>query len=68
MSGVELATVLGVILGPAGAAYVGVKVSLNGTRERVKRIEDKLDKIVEGNTSEHVSLRERITRLEAHIE
>lgn len=36
---IQIAVVIGSIVGPAGAAWAGVKVSLNGTRERVKEIQ-----------------------------
>lgn len=34
----EMLQLLGYVIGPAGAAWVAVKVSLNGTRENVKTI------------------------------
>lgn len=42
----QIVIVLASILGPAGAAWAGVKISLNGTVARVNRIEDKVDKVV----------------------
>lgn len=44
------------------AAWGGVKVSLNGTRERVQRIEEKLDHVIE-NASE---TREKLAYIEGH--
>lgn len=35
------------ILGSGGAAWAGTKASLNGTRERVSRIESKQDTMIE---------------------
>lgn len=45
------------ILGPLIGAGLGVKVVLNGTVARVGRIEEKVDKVIEGHG-------ERIARLE----
>ena len=41
----EVVLVLSTILGPTGAAWVAVKGSLNGTKRRIERIENKVDKI-----------------------
>lgn len=34
------------IVGSGGAAWVGVKASLNGQKERLVRVEDKVDELV----------------------
>lgn len=52
--------VAAVMLGAPGAAWAAVKLSLNGTRERVQRIETKLDRVEEGMTE----VRERLARVE----
>lgn len=36
----EWPTILGMILGPAGSAYVGLKVAVNGMREDVKELKE----------------------------
>jgi hypothetical protein len=53
---------LALLLGPAGAAWVGVKVSLNGTVERVRRIESKVD----GLEKEVSDLKLSVGRLQGH--
>lgn len=53
---------IALILGPTGAAYVGVKVALNGTVERVRRTEQKVDAI-EGEVSK---VRVAVARLQGH--
>lgn len=47
MNAAEIVTILVSVFGSGGAAWAGVKASLNGTRARVERIEDKLDKVIE---------------------
>lgn len=44
------------------AAFAGVKVSLNGTRERVQRIEEKLDHVIEAASE----TREKVAFIEGH--
>ena len=39
--------IIGSILSAGGASWFGVKATLNGTKERVERIETKLDKSLE---------------------
>jgi hypothetical protein len=63
----QMFALLAMMLGPAGAAWVGVKVSLNGTRDRVKNIDAKLDRLVADNVGEHSEFRERLTRAETRI-
>jgi hypothetical protein len=46
------------------AAAGGVKVSLNGTKERVQRIETKLDTLIETSAT----TRERVATLEGVLE
>ncbi len=54
--------VLALALGPAGAAWVGVKVALNGTVERVRRIEGKVD----GVEKDVGDLKISVGRLQGH--
>jgi hypothetical protein len=53
---------LALVLGPTGAAYVGVKVALNGTVERVRRIEGKLDTVEKDVSGVKVA----VARLQGH--
>lgn len=55
---------LAAVLGPAGAAWVGVKVSLNGTVSRVTRIESKVDAV----EKEIGDLKVSVGRLQEHNE
>jgi hypothetical protein len=48
---------------PAVATIVSIRVGLNGTRERVQRIEDKLDKSLETQSAHG----ERLATVEAKI-
>lgn len=50
----DLWQILAIVLGPSGAAWATIKVTLNGTAKRVERMETKLDDV-----------RDRVTRLEA---
>lgn len=43
----QIGVVIGAIVGPFGAAWAGIRVGLNGTRESVVRIESKVDKVVD---------------------
>lgn len=52
------------VFGPAGAAHISVKQTLNGTRETVRRIETKVDGLV----TELPIVRERVSVLEARNE
>ena len=47
----SIVQLVSVVLGPAGAAFVAVKASLNGTRSRVQRIETSVDRITESVSS-----------------
>lgn len=63
MSPVELWQVAALVLGPAGAAWVGVKTALNGTRQSVAEIKEDVKDLraeVRGN-------REEIIRLQEHL-
>jgi len=57
---IELVKLAGYIIGPAGAAWLGVKHTLNGTVARVQRIEQKVDDLSDNMTG----VRERLARLE----
>jgi hypothetical protein len=48
----ELLLAAGVILGPSGAAFVGVRVALNGVKEDVKEIKKHVREI-NGTVGEH---------------
>lgn len=56
-------TAASVVLGPTGAAWVGVRTALNGTRERVKRIDKTLDRM-DGDLTE---VRERVSKIEGGL-
>ena len=49
-----------VLLGPTGAAYVGVRVSLNGTRENVRELKRDVSKL----STDMTDVRERLARIE----
>lgn len=55
-----LIQVAAIVLGPAGAAWAGVRVSLNGTRQDVRDIKTEVSGI-RGDVS---NLRERVARVE----
>ena len=56
--------VLVLALGPAGAAWAGVKVSLNGTVNRVRRVEEKLDEM----SRDMASVKVDVGRIEGTME
>ena len=56
--------IAGVVLGPAGAAWLGVKMSLNGLKQRVASMEGKLDSLADS----HGIIRERLARVETKID
>lgn len=56
------------VLVTAGAAFGGVKVALNGTRERVKRIDIKLDKHIESDEGVQMRLLTGMTRIETKVD
>lgn len=60
----QLLQTLAMILGPTGAAYAGVKVSLNGTKARVERIENKFDAYIDTTVKENNELLQRVATLE----
>lgn len=49
-----------VLLGPGGAAYVGVRVSLNGTKENVRELKKDVGKL----STDMTDVRERVARIE----
>ena len=51
--------------GPTGAAWIGVKVALNGTRAKVKEINTKVDNIEAMLLKQSVDYEHRFTLLEA---
>lgn len=53
---------LGLILGPAGAAWIGVRVAMNGMRQSLQRVELKVDNINGRVTANAVD----IARLDEH--
>ena len=57
------AILIGLVLGPTGGAWVSVKVALNGTRERVQRI----DAAVSSITEDVSDVRERCAKIEGHL-
>jgi len=58
-----LLSTLAVILGPTGAAWVGVRTALNGTRERVKQI----DAGVEHLRMQMSDVRDRVSKIEGSL-
>ena len=59
----EIAKLIAIVVGPAGAAWWGVKTTLNGTVARVERIEKTVDSI----SHDMADVRERTARLEGQI-
>lgn len=57
------ATLAAVVFGPTGAAWVGVRTALNGTRERVKKIDATVDRM----GSEVTDVRERVSKIEGSL-
>ena len=56
---------LALVLGPSGAAWVGVKMALNGTREQVKDLKGDikaLSKDVRDNRDHIIRLREHLQK------
>ena len=51
-----------------GVAFGGVKVALNGTRERVKTVEIAVDKNKDANTEAHKELGERLASIETKVD
>lgn len=43
----SLAAVIAIVLGPTGAAWVGVRAGLNGTRATLKRVEQTLERVTD---------------------
>lgn len=61
---IQLAT----LVATGGAAYGGVKVGLNGMRERTKNIEHKLDRHVVDSANKHTAVVDRISNVEAKVD
>jgi hypothetical protein len=40
-----IGAIAALVFGPGGAAWIGVKVALNGTREKVREIHDTLEDV-----------------------
>lgn len=58
------------VLGPAGAAHVAVRTTLNGTRDSVRRIEgrvNEVDRKLDGLTEGHSRIREDVARLKGQL-
>lgn len=53
-----------IILGPTGAAWVGVRTALNGTRERVRKI----DEVTSHMGREMTDVRVRVAKIEGKLE
>lgn len=64
MAEMDALQVLVLALGPAGAAWAGVKVSLNGTVNRVRRVEEKLDEM----SRDMASVKVDVGRIEGTME
>lgn len=60
----ETLQLLLMVLGPPGAAYVGVKVSLNGMKEQVKRIDDNVTSLLKDSAKKG----ERLAVLESRMD
>lgn len=60
---IEIAKIAGMVIGPAGAAWWSVKKTLNGTVERVHRIETTVD----GIRHDMSDVRDRTARLEGRM-
>ncbi len=61
----DLLQVAALILGPTGAAYVGVRTSLDGVRESVREIKEdvkEINRMVTSNASRIAALEVRATR------
>ena len=61
----------GAVIGPAGAAWAGVKVSLNGTKEDIAEIKTDMraiSKAVSRNTTEIVRLDEKTKTLDRMLD
>lgn len=59
---VELAQSVGIVFGPSGAAWIGVKLSLNGTRKKVDEIHADMKEMRKDVTDTQT----RVTVLEVH--
>ena len=57
-------TIMGMVLGPTGAAWVSVKASLNGTKKDIKEIKETLNKHVEHDYADRLNIENRLTKLE----
>lgn len=52
----------------AGAAWAGVKTSLNGTKRRVEETHDRLAKHIEDESQNDLITHERIARIETKLD
>lgn len=60
MSPADILQLVAVILGPTGAAWVGVRTALNGTREAVKNLATDMREV----RHDLADVRERVAKLE----
>lgn len=67
----EILKFIGMILGPTGAAWYGVKASVNGMREDVREIKKRVTAIdgrVQSNRVELASMKERVATGEHRLD
>jgi len=58
---------IGTALAAAAGSYGATKASLNGTKERVERIENKLDGYIKESHDQRLNVSERLSRVETKI-
>lgn len=59
---------LGIALLTGGCAFGGARAALNGTRERVRRVEEKLDGHAEADVLVQREIIDRLSRIEGKLE
>lgn len=67
MEFLELAKLAGPLLA-IGGAWGGAKVALNGTRDRVKQIDRKLEDHIKDETTQDLKIHERVASIETKID
>lgn len=68
MDPITLAVSVGTAVAAAAGSYGASKATLNGTKERVERIEQKIDKHIDNSQTTTMEVSERLTRIETKIE
>jgi len=68
MDPVSIAISVGTAIAAAGGSWGAAKATLNGTRERTERIENKLDKHIDDSQQNKLEVAQRLAKIETKLE